>query len=240
MKPGVLIITGDAAKYGSGHGMRMHTLALELKKRKIDVQKVTLAPDEPLVVPLRFAVAILDRRDTAFNPPVLHMPVVKIAVDNRGAGRAEADQIADLLPHPEMNKKEYSAALGNIILSREITSLPSRAAASLITLHNSPEEAFAAADFVPAKTRLAPAEFLRQLAAAARPALYFGQSLFEALYLGLHVQLYPVSEYHKKLAVDLFSRQLIEPDLLSALDGKGLERLTDLVQKTWKEATQDA
>lgn len=240
MKPGVLIITGETAKYGSGHDVRMRAVALELKKRKIDVQKVTLAPDEPLIVPLPFAVALLDRRDTAFNPPLTELRVKKIAVDNRGAGRAEADLIADLLPHPEMNKSEYSAALGSIILSREISSLPSRASASLITLHNSAEEAFAAADFVPGKERLAPREFRQRLAAASRPALYFGQSLFEALYLGLHVQLYPVSDYHKKLAVDLFSRQLIEPDLLSALDGKGLERFTDLIQKTWKEATQHA
>ena len=46
MKPGVLIITGETAKYGSGHDVRMRAVALELKKRKIDVQKVTLAPDE--------------------------------------------------------------------------------------------------------------------------------------------------------------------------------------------------
>ncbi len=236
MKPGVLIITGEAAKYGSGHSMRMHEVALELKKRKIDVQKLCIAADSAVDVPLPFSVVILDRRDTAFNPPLLDLQVAKIAVDNRGAGRNEADTVADLLPHPEMDKKEYAAALGNIILSPEISALPSRTAASRITLHNTAEEAIAAADFVPGKERLSPREFIRQLAASQRPALYFGQALFEALYLGLDVQLYPVSEYHKKLAVDLFSRQLIEPGLLAALDGKGLGRFTDLVQNILKKA----
>lgn len=239
MKPTVLIITGDIEKFGSGHTMRMHAVALELKKRKIDVQKLCVSPGQKVEVPLAFSVAILDRRDTAFNPPLLELPVKKIAVDNRGDGRLEADIVADLLPHPEMDKAEYAAALRSVILPPEITAQPCQAATARITLHNSKEEALAASDFSPGGARLSPQQFIRQLSQAARPALYFGQSLFEALYLGLDVQLYPVSDYHKKLAVDLFSRQLIEPDLLSALDGKGLGRFTDLVQNIWKKADVD-
>ena len=237
MKPGVLIVTGDAAKYGSGHEARMHLVALELKRRKIDVQKICARSDAAIAVPLDFALVMLDRRDTGFNPPLLQLPVKKIAVDNRGAGRAEADVIADLLPHPEMNKKEYSAALQNVILPPEITLKPSRSMHAKITLHNSAEEAFDAADFNAGSERLSPGEFIAKLSASERPALYFGQALFEALYLGLHVQLYPVSDYHKKLAVDLFSRQLLDSDLLSALDGGGLERFCDLVQNTLKQRT---
>lgn len=235
MKPGILIVIGDVTKYGSGHETRMRLVALELKKRKIDVQLVQLAPDESVAVPLPFSLVLLDRRDTAFNPPLMEMPVHRLAIDNRGAGRGEAHNIADLLPHPEMNKAEYSAALRSVILSPEITGKPGKAHEAKLTLHNSPEEAFTAADFVPGKERLSPRAYLSLLAASKRPALYFGQALFEAIYLGLDVQLYPVSEYHKKLAVDLFSRQLIEPDLLSNVDGSGLGRFTDLVQQTWKQ-----
>lgn len=239
MTKSVLIITGDVAKYGSGHETRMRYVALELKKRKIDVQLLCIGSETPVDVPLSFSVAILDRRDTAFNPPLAELPVTKIAVDNRGPGRDTASIVADLLPHPEMNKTEYAAALRSIVLSPELTAFASRAGQSKITLHNTDEEAFAAADFIPGKNRLSPREFLNRLSAAKRPALYFGQSLFEALYLGLDVQLYPVSDYHKKLAVDLFSRQLIEPDLLSSLDGGGLVRFADLIQKAVKEAAHD-
>lgn len=240
MKPGILIIVGDSAKYGSGHETRMRLVALELKKRKIDVQLVQLAPDEPVVVPLPFSLVLLDRRDTAFNAPLLQAPVQKMAIDNRGAGRGEADVVMDILPHIEMNKAEYSAALRSVILSPEITGKPGKGHEAKLTLHNTPEEAFAASDFIPGKERLSPRAYLTRLSASKRPALYFGQALFEAIYLGLDVQLYPVSEYHKKLAVDLFSRCLIEPDLLSALDGSGLKRFTDLVQQTWKQAESHA
>lgn len=240
MKPGILIIVGDRTKYGSGHETRMRLLAIELKKRKIDVQLVRLAPDEPVAVPLPFSLVLLDRRDTPFNPPLPESPVQKMAIDNRGAGRAEADVVSDLLPHVDMNKAEYSAALRSVILSPEITGKPGKGQEAKLTLHNTAEEAFAASDFIPGKERLSPRAFLTGLSAAKRPALYFGQALFEAIYLGLDVQLYPVSEYHKKLAVDLFSRQLIEPDLFSALDGQGLGRFTDLVQKTWKQAESHA
>jgi len=235
MKPGILIITGDSARYGTGHETRMHQVALALKKRKIDVQKICIDPDEALAVPLPYALAILDRRDTGFNPPLADLPVRKIAVDNRGQGRDQANHAIDLLPHLSMNRQEYSAALKHVILPPWVTETPARSAEARITLHSSREEAVAAADFIPGPNRLPERQFIGQLRQAKKPALYFGQALFEAIYLGLDVQLYPVSEYHKKLAVDLFSRYLIEPDLLAAVDGSGLNCFVEEVQQAWKK-----
>jgi hypothetical protein len=234
MKPGILVITGDNARYGSGHETRMHQVALALKKRKIEVQKVCIEHGEILATPLPCSLVILDRRDTGFNPPLADLPVLKIAVDNRGQGRDQAHHAIDLLPHLSMNRQEYSAALKHVILPSWVTETPARSAGARITLHSTREEAAAAADFIPGPNRLPEREFIGQLRRVKKPALYFGQALFEAVYLGLDVQLYPVSEYHKKLAVDLFSRYLIEPDLLAAVDGSGLNWFVDQVQQAWK------
>jgi len=232
----VLIMTGNVHTYGSGHAMRMRTVALELKKKKIPVQLVTAPPEVDLDLPLPSRVIILDRRDTAFNPCLLTTEAVKIAVDNRGAGREQADIVADLLPHHEMTKQQYTDALRSVILHPAITSMPMLSDRAEITLHESREAAMESADFPQSSQRLSPADFRAALGACKRPALYFGQALFEALYLGKSVQLYPVSEYHNKLAVDLFSRRLLEPTLLSALDGRGLSRFVDIVATAWRRS----
>ena len=231
----VLIITGNTHTYGTGHAMRMRTVALELKKKKIPVQMLTAAPEANLQLPLTARVAILDRRDTAFNPG-LPADAIKIAVDNRGPARDEADITCDLLPHHEMTKTQYGDALRSVVLHPSITALPSATPGAEITLHESRESAISAADFPKSTARLSPAAYRAALAACSRPALYFGQALFEALYLGKSVQLYPVSEYHKKLAVDLYSRKLLEPDLLSALDGGGLMRFVEIVAAAWRRS----
>lgn len=232
----IVIITGATHTYGTGHAMRMRTVALELKKKKIPVQLATLSPEEILELPLPASVVILDRRDTQFNASVLQSTSIKIAVDNRGLGREQADIVADLLPHSSMSKQEYTNALRAVALHNDITALPSATGKANITLHETREAAMQHADFPLGNERLSPVAFRAALAACERPALYFGQALFEALYLGKAVQLYPVSEYHKKLAVDLYSRRLLEPELLSALDGRGLSRFVEIVTAAWRRS----
>ena len=232
----VLIVTGNPQTHGTGHLMRMRTVALELRKKKITVQHLTAAADAELHLPLAVSVVILDRRDTAFNPGLLALDAIKIAVDNRGPGRQQADTIVDLLPHHEMAKVQYAEALRSIILHPSIAGLPPATDSAELALHETRQAAMQAADFPQSGERLSPADFRTALAACKRPALYFGQSLFEALYLGKAVQLYPVSEYHKKLAVDLYSRKLLERDLLSALDGRGLSRFVEIVAAAWRRS----
>lgn len=235
----VLIITGEAEHFGSGHIMRMRLVALELKKHKIPTQLVITGSETMPNIPLPYAVVILDRRDTGFNTPVLESRATRIAVDNRGLGRKQAELVADLLPHFSMNATEYKHALAQVLLSPAITQYPAATQMARIKLCEDRETAFLTADFPPQKERLSPHEFAARLHACERPALYFGQALFEALYLGKQVQLYPVSEYHEKLAVDLYSRTLIEPDLLSALDGQGLKRFTDLIISAWRKQNNE-
>lgn len=232
----VLIITGNTHTYGTGHALRMRSVALELRKKKITVQLMTAPPDAELQLPLPAPVVILDRRDTGFNPGLFAADAVKIAVDNRGPGREQADIVADLLPHYSMNRREYADALSAVILHPAIAALPAFSDRAEITLYESRDEALQHADFPRNTARLSPSAFREALAESQCPALYFGQALFEALYLGKNVQLYPVSDYHKKLAVDLYSRRLLEPTLLSALDGRGLPRFVDIVATAWRRS----
>jgi len=230
----VLIITGPADKFGHGHGTRMHQVALELKKRKILVQHVTLAPDLQLDVPLPYDIAILDRRDTTFNPKI-DPRAKKIAVDNRGTARDEADLAIDLLPHLAMTREEYKHALQDVILAAHVTQQPLKSKDARIKLFDTRAEAENSADFKLADERLSNESFAQKLSRATTCAIYFGQTLFEAIYFGLNIRLYPISEYHKKLGVDLYSRLLIEPELLAAVDGTGLTRFCDKIQLILKE-----
>lgn len=225
----VLIITGPENEYGSGHAMRMHALALELKRHGVTVLKTVLRERDEVTLPLDFSAAILDRRDTAFPDFVHKTTAVRIALDNRGAGRSQAHLVHDALPHFAMNDAEYRSALAALILPAHITTLPCRSSEARVTLHDSQASALLAADFPQAPERLSPRQFAAALLQAKRVACYFGQTLFEACYLGKQVALYSVSDYHRKLAEDFVRRIAREPQLLGALSGGGLEKLRRLV-----------
>ncbi|MFZ5627912.1 MAG: hypothetical protein ACOY5B_02205 [Spirochaetota bacterium] len=231
----VLIITGSENEYGSGHEMRMHALALELKRHKVTVQKLVLSDGESADPPLAYDLAILDRRDTAFPGFVVSSGARRIAIDNRGRGRAEADLVYDALPHTAMNDGEYSAALAAVVLPRHVSVHECRSGAATVSLYADAATARANADFPPATGRLSPQEFTAQMLKAERIACYFGQTLFEACYLGKQVQLYPVSDYHAELAEDFVRRLGQTPGLLSSLDGRGLDRLCQQVLRVLKE-----
>ncbi len=230
----VLIITGPETEFGSGHEMRMHTLSLELKRHKVTVQKVVLSAGEDAAPPLDYQVAILDRRDTAFPPSVLKSNAIRIALDNRGLGRQQAHASYDALPHPAMTDSEYRAALSAVVLPAHVTSLPCRAAEAKVTLHSDESSARSAANFPLLSLRLSPRQFAESMQMSQRIACYFGQAMFEAIYLGKSVELYPVSDYHRKLAEDFALRLARKPDLLSALDGAGAIRLRQFITRALK------
>jgi hypothetical protein len=225
----VLIIVGDPKVYGSGHATRMRDVAVQLKRKQVTVQMITLGHDAILTVPLPYDMVLLDRRDTGFPAEVMDTKAIKIALDNRGRGRDQADYAVDLLPHFGMNPLEYRKALSEIILSERLKPYPCASARAKITLHDSREAAEARADFKLPASRIAATTLLEQLKQSHKPALYFGQTLFEAIYLGLDIQLYPISDYHSRLSVDLVSRQLLEPDISTAVDGTGLIKFTKFI-----------
>lgn len=234
----VLIITGPENEFGSGHKMRMHTLSLELKRHKVTVQKVVLSADDDAALPLDYQVVILDRRDTAFPPSVLASHAFRIALDNRGYGREQAHSCYDALPHPAMDDIEYRAAISAVLLPAHVTGLPCRSTEAKVTLHEDESSARSAADFPLLSGRLSPRQFTESMLQAESVACYFGQAMFEAIYLGKRVELYPVSEYHKELADDFAQRIARQQDLLSALDGSGPGRLRQFVMRALKETAR--
>lgn len=232
----VLIITGPAQQFGFGHLTRMHQMGLELKKRKILTQHLTVEADLRVEVPMAYRLVILDRRDTAFNPG-LSEESTKIALDNRGPGRDAADHAIDLLPHLEMKPEEYNDALARIILPDHVTADECRSFEATVTLHDTKAAAERAADFSLSAERQSPKGFTKAMKASRRPALYFGQALFEAIYFGLKVQLYPTSDYHERLSIDLYARLLIEPNLLAQVQGNGRRWFCDKIQMILKRNT---
>lgn len=234
----IVLLTGDSKTFGHGHQVRMHNLALELKRRQLTTMHVVAAPEERLSLPLKAGVIMLDRRDTGFNEVAQAEAYLKIALDNRGPARSSADIIIDALPHLEMTATEYRLALSHVMLPPLLTKQPAQTQHAKVTLHQTPEAANAHADFKAISGAFSPGEYLAAMQNAAKPALYFGQSLFEALYAGKHVQLYPVSHYHMQLAEDLVARLSHSPDLLTALDGLGLNRVADRVQSAHKQTQE--
>lgn len=230
----VLLITGPASEYGSGHEMRMHTLALELKRHRLTVQKLVLGEKEEADLPLEYAAVILDRRDTGFPKSVLNTSAIRIALDNRGSGRMQAHTSYDALPHPAMDDTQYRTALSAVLLPAHVAAIPGLAAKAGIQLHSDRNSAFAAADFPRFSGRMSPRQFTESMRRAERVACYFGQTMFEAIYLGKKVELYPVSEYHSELAEDFSARLARHKDLLSALDGSGTQRLRQFILRALK------
>jgi hypothetical protein len=231
----IVLITGDVKNFGHGHQVRMHNLALELKRRQLTALHCVAQPGEVLQLPLAASVAVLDRRDTEFNTIAGETTPVRVAIDNRGAARAGAEIVIDALPHLAMTETEYENSLRQVMLPQHLTAGPPEVAHAKVTLCRSKEEAEAQADFIASSGLLSPAEYLTQMQKSSKPALYFGQALFEALYAGKHVQLYPISDYHMQLAEDLVRRLNGNQGLLQALDGRGLTRVADRLQSAHRQ-----
>ncbi|MBV6494899.1 MAG: hypothetical protein LDLANPLL_02936 [Turneriella sp.] len=239
INPAILIAVGNAPIYGMGHITRMRLLALSLRKRKIDVELLVIDEGEAIDVPLEYSLVLLDRRDTNFNPPFPKNNTRYIAIDNRGAMRNKADFAIDLLPHFAMDMPEYHRALENILLAENLTHEKPRTENAKITLYDTFESARLSSDFILPHKKISHEAFIHDLKKSTCPALYFGQAFFEALYLGLHVQLYPISDYHKKLAEDFYTRFTQTPMLLAHLDGNGLKRVTEKIQSIYKEGIKE-
>lgn len=231
----VLIITGPSNEFGTGHQLRMHALALELRRHKVTVMNLVASPGDNPELPLDYQVVLLDRRDTGFPQSVLEKKPYRIAVDNRGPGRDQAQMAYDALPHPAMDDADYRNALSAIVLPQHVTMHPCRSAEASVVIAADAGTAHQNCGFPPEGVRLSPKKFTEAMLAAEAVASYFGQTLFEACYLGKQVQLYPISPYHAVLAEDLHARIARMPGLLGHISGSGLQRLANRVLDTLKE-----
>lgn len=240
----VLILTNKGGEYGLGHYNRMSHLRDHLEKLKIKSDLVLLDDWDSEKGRLEqkglenYKVVALDSRDDQF-PEMLSGQKRKytyfIAVDNRGGGRGQSDIVWDTLPHPEMEKDEMKRILKNCILSPDIfekRASPEKAVISRVKKDEVENESLECdLYYKPRQTTLLPSpQFHELLINAKSVATYFGQTFFEALYLGKSIYLYDVSDYHAQLS-DVFLKEWKEyPDIIRSFDGQGLHRLAVLIK----------
>jgi len=235
--PDVLILTRKGGNYGTGHYNRMHLLQNHLRKMKISSE---IKLEEQFSKNYQSGkIVILDSRDDEF--PALLLSQKKydhffLAIDNRGNGRLQCDIIWDTLPHISMNDREFCGALKNCILhpliSRQ-TSRPDQAKIiqkSIREIEAMPGQVDLIQYMENKRVPMPEKDFHDKLISADSVATYYGQTFFEALYLGKTIYLYDISEYHRQLSDWFCARWIQNPDAAHIFDGQGLHRLAVLIR----------
>lgn len=227
-----LIIVGSPEHFGYGHLNRMRLLAFELKRHKWSSQIICTDDDEIVRAQIDFNILLLDRRDTSF-PNISPKPSFdfhRVTIDNRGDSRNNSDATFDILPHPDQSEIEFFLSLRRLILHDAIAERPSAAHQATIQLIEPPDTVVADFSQSPVSTnegllRLSSNEYIRKIDEAKTVRCYYGQTFFEALYLGKHIYLECISDYHKKLSATFIERTKLYPRWLEYFDGKGTQHL---------------
>ena len=226
-----LIIIGPPEKFGYGHLNRMRLFAFELKRRKWSSQIICATENEVVQAQLEFDLLLLDRRDTDF-PEISSTarPFRRIAIDNRGAGRNRSDVSFDILPHFDQSEIEFFLSLRHLILHEAIARQTSLSHKASIQLIEPPDKVVADFSQKPVSNsegllRLSSSEYIQKLQEAETVRCYYGQTFFEAVYLGKKIYLECISEYHKKLSASFLERTQAQPRWIEHFDGKGVQHL---------------
>jgi hypothetical protein len=235
------MITNKGGIYGTGHFNRMRLLKNHLEKMNITCEIVSGKSMATGIGSRK--VVLLDSRDDEFPGEVMTQKKDDhyfIAIDNRGEGRRQCDLVWDTLPHMNMTENELKTALKNCILDPNIYERLARPAKSKIirtTLENIEAEKnkidliqYAEKDREKMNEPTNETQFHEKLIHSKKIATYFGQTFFEALYLGKEIYLYDISDYHKQLSDWFTGRWNRQPDLNEIFDGQGLHRLAVLIR----------
>lgn len=226
MIPDVLIITGSGPRLGSGHLKRMQVLNNILKDNRINTQLVNWAGNQKLNLnsyQKKTRVVVLDRRDTRISDLNLQKKSEHtfILIDNRNEDRKKTGVVFDTLPHFEMPDEEFNRSLDNFLLNPVYENYQARPAPVPVftdvkyvdndlilyskidklmnpVFHNRvfclphPTLKF--------RLNLSAEDLAKKITGSSFIITYFGQTLFEALYLGKPVAIYSISPYHTKLS----------------------------------------
>ncbi len=223
----VICIIGVGETYGYGHFFRILSLQKSLRQNGITL-KIISSPQKDYI---KKQIVILDKRDSGFPPWMLkEKKNTLITLDNQGLGRQQAHIVWDTLPHPTMNGYEFKQTLRRVMLPNILNQNKSKANQANIkylpryNLHD--QSILKSPKQISIKSQSAHIDhMIRQ----DKVYTYFGQTLFEAIYLGKEIHLYSISPYHKILSIFFMRRWsgLKKPNLY--LDGGGVERLTTLI-----------
>jgi len=217
----ILIITGKPKDIGYGHHTRMGLLRESLLEENISTE-INYFHDSLTIKDQKTKIVLLDNRDSAFPDDILKRKVIKIAIDNRGFGRNQADFCWDVLPHFSMSHSEFLNSLKRILLPKSVSQIKPASKSAIIkkiTSHKKDNSA----------QKLPHSSFIKHLKNTLEIECYYGQTFFEALYLGKKISLYDISPYHKKLSDWFIERWNQLPLNEREIDGSGLDRLKSFI-----------
>lgn len=228
-KTNVVGIVGDPKNFGYGHLRRMQILKKYLSYENISLEILITNEYWADVPPC--SVLLLDRRDSAFPPAAKKKAKKLIAFDNQGQGAREAHISLHLLPNTKMNPKEFRESLAYIILPEKISQRKNLCFKAKI--HFSPQRHPPRAKLqLFAKHKRTLEHFFRQnLIKSHSFSCYFGQSFFEALYLGKEIFLYSLTPTHRALSLHFLKNWLALKNPQFYFDGKGAQRLSQLIKQ---------
>ena len=225
----VLCIVGmGGGRYGYGHILRMLHLKKNLEKKNIDLNIQTSSSYQHT----DSRVVLIDKRDKAFPRTLTKKKQhVLIALDNRGYGREQADIVWDSLPHPEMSAHEFKNTFRKFLLPDYLAKqAPKVGQACLRYLPRVRPNRRSFSHTSNAGLLKAQAVYLSQMKHEKKEVVtYFGQGLFEAIYLGKRVSLVDISSYHQSLSRWFIHKWSGLQDAQLYFDGKGMERLARLI-----------
>ncbi len=224
-----LCVVGYGCGYGHGHILRMLGLQKNLKGYGIKLNIFKSFKD----VNVPYQIIVLDKRNVSFpNKIIMNKKKILIAVDNLGLGRQQADIVWDTLPNMAMNTHELKTSLFRLLLPDYLTQKRSKAQQSslryLPRYQAHPKHILAGDKFkmVSLKSQMI---YINQMMRRKQIYTYFGQSLFEAIYLGKEIKLYHISPYHRMLALWFVQKWSGLQKTNFHLDGKGMQRLAKLI-----------
>ena len=239
----IVALVGFGGIYGYGHFYRILNLKNCLRRHEIEMKIIFKWPDDSIDL-AGYSAFILDKRDVSFPKEIVYKGMKRIAMDNRGTGRCQAHLKIDTLPHYDMNIHDLKQSLRHIMLHEFLTKKPSKLSFSYLKYlpgrrsglkKNLTCDPLEYKKLIHIKTEPyhldLQLEYLKKLGNLESIDTYFGQTLFEAIYLGKRVSLYGISPYHRRLS-EWFLRRwntLLSPGLY--FDGKGLWRVSERVRE---------
>lgn len=226
----ILFLVGDPKIYGSGHFLRCKIICKNLSDMGVK-SRIHFFPSQFSFAHVSEAkLIVFDVRDEEI--PLIARECFTIAMDNRGTGRTQANLVLDALPHFSMNGSQFLNSLSLVTLSPLILQYPNHCdKATIKTIEKGKALREQTRTFSPLARwpRMSKRNYAAALKKFNTVRLYFGQSLFEAIYMGKNIELYSISDYHGALArwIEMRWRGLCMPKLY--FDGKGSLRLAKII-----------
>ena len=246
----ILFIAGYLGFYGRGHYIRAVRLKRYLKDKNIqvDIFQYNSSKTNQKINMQKYYLIILDVRDTPFPSFIQNLSIPIIVLDNRGSDREKANVIWDTLPHFDMSYEDLQTSIQNILIPLELilyvqkNTTVKRSASKVYCSKDGKDtneielwkehQIFNHLRFSQNSKYYSEKKYMNKLLQSEAIFTYFGQSAFEAIFLGIYIVLFPITPYHKKLnefLVDIYRK----PFFANCFLGNGYERLISKITEIY-------